>query len=263
MKQFLLPEGWTRTVGEEEGQIRISGRGAHYLRNVLRKVPGDGFPGLDREGKRYILRVIAFQGDNVLLSVEEEETAKAPLAEPAPSHGPEITLVQCLPKGKKMDLIVRQATELGAARIVPVISRYSVPKMENIDTSKKQTRWKSIIKEAVQQSGAARVPILEKLSSLSEFVEGTAKTMGLGLFFHQDPLENGSLHGYLSLQPERVTLLVGPEGGLDEREISLLLFRGFHPVYVGERVLRAETAAMSALAMVRILLLEKELWKMC
>lgn len=265
MRQFLLPEDWMKKSGgkgEKGENVRIGGEDAHYLKHVLRKKPGDFFPGLDREGNRYTLHILGFQENEVLLGLEEKPPAKADFVDSPSGPETEITLLQCLPKGKKMDLIVRQATELGVTRILPVISRYSIPKMENIDSSKKQERWESIIKEAVQQSGTMHIPEMSTLTSLPEAVEKTTKTMDLGLFFHQDPLENGSLHGYLSLQPKKIALLIGPEGGLEEGEISLLLARGFHPVYAGERVLRTETAAVSALAMVRILLLEKELWKM-
>jgi 16S rRNA (uracil1498-N3)-methyltransferase len=262
MRQFLLPVDWIKKSEGRGEKVRISGEDAHYLKNVLRKKPGDTFPGLDREGNRYTLRILDFQANEVLLGLQEENHRKPHLTDFPDSSVTEIILLQCLPKGKKMDLIVRQATELGVTRILPVISRHAIPKLENMDSAKKQDRWRTIIKEAVQQSGTPRMPILSTFFSLPEAVEEMAHTADLGIFFHQEPLENGSLHGYLSLQPKKIALLIGPEGGLEEGEISLLLNRGFHPVYAGQSILRTETAAVSALAMVKILLLEKELWKM-
>jgi 16S rRNA (uracil1498-N3)-methyltransferase len=82
----------------------------------------------------------------------------------------------------------------------------------------------------------------------------------LGIFFHQNPLEISSLHGYLSSEPEEIALVIGPEGGLANEELALLREAGFVPAYLGHRVLRTETAPVFAAAAVRIILLEREGW---
>ena len=83
---------------------------------------------------------------------------------------------------------------------------------------------------------------------------------GIKLFFHQNRLEKGSLHGYLNSSTDSICVMIGPEGGLSDEETDFLLASGFHPVYLGENVLRTETAAIYALGAVNTILLEKNEW---
>lgn len=250
MKQFLLPPSF-----KGGNELLITGKDAHYLTNVLRKAPGETFSGIDTRGARYLLTINEIREGTVLLSAQLSQDNEAAAL-------PEITLIQCLPKGKKMDMIIRQAAELGAARIVPVISEHSIPKFDEREKEKKRLRWEKVIKEAVQQSGNTVIPEIQSVVSLPELVRRDRFSWEMGLFFYEKPLETGSLHGYLSVHPKSVALLIGPEGGFSEKEVRIVMDAGFRPVYLGKRILRVETAAASALALVQLLLMEKKLWKM-
>jgi len=179
---------------------------------------------------------------------------------------PPIILFQSLPKGEKMDLIVRQAAEGGIEQIVPFMSEFSAIK-NNKNTWHKFTRWEKIIKEARQQSGSITPTVIRQPLSVDGLFafweELNAQNTGvLGLLFHHLPLAKASLHGYLYKKPEIVALAIGPEGGFSDSEAQRFMAAGFKPVTIGETILRTETAALYAQAAVQVLLLERDSWEM-
>jgi 16S rRNA (uracil1498-N3)-methyltransferase len=162
-----------------------------------------------------------------------------------------------------MDLIVRQATEAGVQRVIPVHSRYSQTRFAGKrEMEKKLERWRRIARQAVQQSGAVRPPLIEAPrrfeSSLQEISE--AKDDEARLFFHQDRKNSDTLHRCLSKSVKIITLVVGPEGGLDQEEVDLLRKMSFVPITVGHTVLRTETAALYAIAAVQTVINERSAW---
>jgi 16S rRNA (uracil1498-N3)-methyltransferase len=163
-----------------------------------------------------------------------------------------------------MDLIVRQAAEGGVAEIVPFVSEHSVPRFGG-GAGNRLGRWERIVKEARQQSGSRTAttvrPPLDRgeLFAYWEDLKGR-RPKALGLLFHQSPLEQASLHSYLSINPEIVVLVIGPEGGFSPAEVSRFLAAGFKPLTIGDTVLRTETAALYGSAAIRIILLESDWW---
>jgi len=248
MRNFILPEGF-----KDEREIRISGEQFHYLRRVLRLKEGAELSGTDGNGRTYTLSVGEISRDSLILLVTGcQERAVDDYR---------ISLMQCLPKGKKMDLIVRQAAEAGVWRIIPLFSSYSIPRIESAAAlERKVSRWRRIIKEALQQSGSLCSTSVEQPVNMETFA-GDKEIKGLKIFFHQEPISRFSLHGLLTPGERDITLLIGPEGGLAEKEIEFLKNAGFFPVYLGGRVLRSETAALFAVAAVQTILEEKNVWK--
>jgi len=248
MHVFLLPEDYS---GEKT--FTLEGEKYHYLKNVLRLKTGDSFPARDYNGRDYILRIIDFHKNSAVTecSYVEKKTRE---------ELPDITLYQCICKGKKMDQIIRQSTEIGVKRIIPVISRYSVPVMDEKKTASRMERWNRIVREAVQQSASPVITEITEPLHLHTLGENSVPAE-INLFFHQSPLENRSLHEYLSVYPSSVSLLIGPEGGLAEEEIRLLENRNFYPVYLKTNILRAETAAVYGISTVQNILTEKEHWQ--
>ena len=172
---------------------------------------------------------------------------------------PEIILCQCLPKGKKMDLIVRQATEAGVSVIQPLDSEFSIVKYDSKSWKGKHERFMKIVREAFQQSGSKTLPEVKEPVPLTS-LEIDEKNE-IGLFFHQKSIENISLHQYLFTVPLKIKLIIGPEGGLSDKEIACLKEKNFKPVFLGENVLRTETAALYAAAAVKTIILERDSWK--
>jgi len=248
MRQFLLPK---RYAGEP--RITLNGGDHRYLARVLRMHGGEILPAVDVSGGRYLMTVLAVGESSCEVALARTEGAESP----ATVAAPEITLLQCLPKGRKIDLIVRQATETGVSRIVLVVSEHCVVRPEEGDG--RRERLLAIAREAVQQSGAPRLPAIEGPRSLASIAQA-GEDWGTALFFHEKPRGTMTLHGLLAGGPSRVAALIGPEGGLSDEEAMLLEAAGFKPVHLGGGVLRVETAATYALGAVTTILQEKEAW---
>jgi 16S rRNA (uracil1498-N3)-methyltransferase len=188
-----------------------------------------------------------------------------------PSVLPPILLFQALPKGAKMDLIVRQATEGGVTEIVPFLSAYAAHRIPvgTVDSegSNRLNRWRRIIKEARQQSGSGIATSIQApctVDALLEYWDALQRRYpeARGLLLHQAPLEKGTFHSYLSNKPDLVAVLIGPEGGFSPEEAVRFQAAGFKPLIMGDAILRTETAALYAAAAIRIILLENTTWEL-
>jgi 16S rRNA (uracil1498-N3)-methyltransferase len=257
MKQFILNNGPDRN-----GQVKFEGGDYRYLARVRRLAPGEYFPALLPGGAEVVVRVLSV--DKTALVGEIAVPAAAGKETAAPALPP-IILFQALPKGDKMDLIVRQAAEGGLAEIVPFVAEFSTAKTNG---GRKFSRWERIIKEARQQSGSAVPTVIRDTVPAGgvfpcwEQVK-TRYPGVIGLLFHHIPLENESLHGYLGKggKPSAVVLAVGPEGGFSPAEAERFTAAGFRPYTIKGAILRTETAALYAVAAVQILLSERDSWE--
>lgn len=233
------------------GTIPLSGSDAHYLLQVRRLRRGDFLDCTDGRGRVCRALVSAVTGEGLVLTVQEI-LGDAPRREGAsgasPGGAPLEVLVPLL-KGKLFDRVLRQVTELGADRIVPVVTRHCVkrPPREQAELRKKNQRWETIIREACQQSGRRCLPelaLVQELPALSG--------QGPGIVFHELASRGLSREAVAGLWagggPRRV--LTGPEGGLSSGEVSDLAGRGWLVSSLPTPVLRAETAAVAGLAIV-------------
>ena len=264
MKQFLL------TKEPDDNIVRLDGDDYRYLVRVRRLATGEFFPALLPNGEETLIQVLSV--DKGLLTGKCVSAENNPDS-PSPSI-PAIILFQALPKGEKMDLIVRQAAEGGITEIVPFISEFSVAKASAGE--QKFSRWQRIIREARQQSGSKiattiRRPLTkEGLFNYWKELQVScahAAQAALGLLFHHQGLEQKPLHSYLNSSyldsvPKVIALAIGPEGGFSDTEVSLFLENGFNPITIGDTILRTETAALYCAAAVRILLLERDSWQL-
>jgi 16S rRNA (uracil1498-N3)-methyltransferase len=262
MKQFILP-----ALPNGDGIIRLYGKDYHYLVRVRRLKGGSVFRALLPGGAETPVEVLSTV-DGILIGrcVEGggEKTAGVSL--------PPVILFQGLPRGAKMDLIVRQAAEGGVSEIVPFESEFSAVKIKpKPGMDEKLRRWERIIREARQQSGsviptAVREPCTMD-GLLGRWAELKRQRRGVGILLHQEPLaspegdlEQGTFHEYLYNEPEFVVVAVGPEGGFSSAEAARFMAEGFKPLVMGTTILRTETAALYAVAAVRIILLENSSW---
>jgi len=273
MKQLIL-----NCKPGKDDIVRLKDNDYHYLVNVRRLAVGEYFPALLPDGSETQVQVIsidknALTGRCISDSLNPISSSAEPLVRsPCLSENSfKIILFQSMPKGDKMDLIVRQAAESGIAEIVPFISEFSVGKASV--GMQKYSRWEKIIKEARQQSGSKTATALHNPLTMSEMFDYWKKlnkdnsiNFGtLGLLFHhisKEGLEQNSLHGYLNNNPGVVVLVIGPEGGFSDKEVTLFLENDFKPITIGDTVLRTETAALYCAAAIRILLLEKNSWEL-
>ena len=252
MKQFIL------TNEPVDSTVRLEGGDYRYLVRVSRLAVGEYFPALLPNGTETLVQVLSISG-GVLTGKCLANTNEAAPVPPEPQIPP-IILFQAMPKGEKMDLIVRQAAEGGITEIVPFISEYSLSKQEV-----KAERWNRIIREARQQSGSKIATLVRDTCNFAEIIAYWEELKSryrkvAGIFLHQVILGQESFHSALNPAPEAAVLAVGPEGGFSPHETEKFLNAGFKPVTMGPSILRAETAALYASAAARIILLESELW---
>jgi len=265
MKHFILT-----TNPDKDGLIRLEGNDYHYLVRVRRLAVGEVFPALLPGGEEVLVRIQSIEQNVIIgkcIKNEPDEDSDAVSAGCAP-----IILFQALPKGDKMDLIVRQAAEGGIAEVVPFVSEFSIAKTGAV--GQKFARWERIIKEARQQSGSRAATKLHEPLTMNELFDYWKKIREdgregapLGILFHhvkmpQKGLDLNSFHGYLEINPKIAVFAIGPEGGFSEREVCLFIENGFKPLTIGDTILRTETAALYCAAAIRIILLERETWEL-
>jgi 16S rRNA (uracil1498-N3)-methyltransferase len=214
---------------------------ARHLRDVLRLKSGDEVYVFDGLGREFRATVVATSRDSSELKIDAE-------VEPAkPESHLQLNLCVALLKGEKFDLVVQKATELGVTELTPLITRYADIQLRDAsDATKRVTRWRRIALEAAKQSGRAFVP---EISMPVAVFTGTNDS-DLRLMFS----ERGG-RGLESLSvpnaPRSVTALVGSEGGWADEEIDQAQAHDFHVVTLGGRILRAETAAITATALLQ------------
>lgn len=254
MRVYMLPSSFK---GERE--LILGGKDAHYLTRVLRMRVGSGFTGRDNRGKFWDLQVVSIDQRSCTLSCSEAGREPAELSDALPSYrGPfaEIHLYQGICKGKKMDQIIRQATEIGVSRIIPVSCSHSVVDLVGKEEERRR-RLEGIVKEALQQSGSPVMTTVASPLDLSQ-VPGDWQSRGPALVLHQVAMgEQVSLYRSIiedARQP--IALLVGPEGGFSDEEVAQVLEEGFSPVLMRTNILRAETAAVVAAGMIQQMLAE-------
>ncbi|WP_026289798.1 16S rRNA (uracil(1498)-N(3))-methyltransferase [Thioalkalivibrio sulfidiphilus] len=158
-----------------------------------------------------------------------------------------VTLVQGISKGDRMDYSLQKATELGVSRIQPVLTQRSQTPGDPRRLENRMEHWRGVVISACEQCGRNELPELGSVMSFQEWL-GSPPDHGLGLVL--DPRADTGLPG-LAPPEGAVSLLIGPEGGLDETEIQAARHRGFTPVRLGPRILRTETAGVAALAVIQ------------
>lgn len=156
-----------------------------------------------------------------------------------------ITLLQGVSRGERMDYALQKAVELGVNRIIPVVTQRCNVSFSGDRANKKQLHWQGVITSACEQSGRSILPILSNVTQLEEVLNNCAVKCRLVL----DPLADSGLTALA--QQNEVALLIGPEGGLSEQEVQQAVDMGFQAVTMGPRILRTETATVTALAIVQ------------
>lgn len=226
-----------------DSQVRITGSDYNHMKNVLRMKPGETvYISTGSDDASYDCVIESYDRDAVNLRIvaKLEEGLELPAR---------VTLFQGLPKQEKMEWIIQKAVELGVYEIVPVSTKRSIMKLDAKKAKSKVERWQGIAESAAKQSKRRLIPeirevmsVKEALSYMTDFdvkllpyenAEGMPKTKNI--------IEN--------IKPlERVAIMIGPEGGFAEEEVSLCEENGMETITLGRRILRTETAGMTVLA---------------
>ena len=232
------------TPGSEVSHVRLSAEDSRHLVQVLRLGIGAVVHLFDGMGMEYEGRVASIDRGTVVVSIEvaRRNRSESPL---------EMILLQGFLKEKKMDLLVRQATELGVSRFVPVFARRSVPRPEARRLESRFGRWEKIATEALKQCRRGRIPAIGPACGTDDAL-ALVRHCALKIVFWE---EGGRrLNEILAdIQPpvQSVALLMGPEGGWGAEEIAAAREAGFEVASLGPRILRAETATVAACALLQ------------
>ncbi len=272
IRLFLSPE----ELASQE--ILIHGENAHYISSVLRVQTGDMLTIFDGQGNRYICMINKIHKKEVIAEKVKTEmySAESPIL---------IVLAQGIPKGDKMDLIIQKSTEIGVKKIIPLITERS-----QVQHTAKTERWRKIALSASQQSGREKIPEIEELVTFKDFLnekyienenianvipakagiqkrnldspvkpendESANKTFlekpYLKIIFSEEQKEQNLkkiLNSFKDIK--NITLLIGPEGGFSNTETKMAVEKGFMTASLGPRILRTETAALSAISIIQ------------
>jgi 16S rRNA (uracil1498-N3)-methyltransferase len=216
--------------------VELPSDAASHLAKVLRARSGDDLVLFNGDGREFVGSIESVRGSRV--------TARVGDGRPVDRESPiAVTLVQCLPRGDRMDFIVQKATELGVAGIVPVLSQHSVVRLRGEQLESKTAHWRAVAVSACEQCGRNRLPDITAPRKLIDYLAESAAT-GLRLV-----LEPGPEQKLTAVNPGgAVQIAVGPEGGFSLDELEALRISGFSHVTLGPRILRTETAAIAAVA---------------
>ena len=222
----------------------LTGSEAHHLRHVLRLKPGHQITLFDGTGTTY---------EGEILSMDPTVRVKITRVNHEDQSRPRLHLGQALIKPKKTEMVVQKATELGIESITVFTSRYCAIKEPSTD---KQERWQRIAMESCKQCNRATPPQINRIASFEKCISGGADSDLKMIFWEESAdLDLKDVEAMIAEEPPAtVFYVIGPEGGLTDEEVALAKKHGFLSVTLGKQILRAETAAIAAGAVLQYLL---------
>ncbi|MDR2877274.1 MAG: 16S rRNA (uracil(1498)-N(3))-methyltransferase [Chromatiales bacterium] len=223
--------------------VALSETASQHVQRVLRLRPGAELRLFNGEGGEFEAVIINAERGRaqVKIGAHHARDVESPLP---------ITLAQGISRGERMDLTLQKSVELGVAAIAPVVTSFCQVKLDGERMERRHQHWEGVITAACEQCGRTRLPLLHEKQSLMEWLAQHAEEGMLRIV-----LDHRATQGLSSLskRPRAVILLVGPEGGLEESEIDAARQAGYLPLSLGPRVLRTETAGLTALAALQTL----------
>ena len=240
--RFFLPaEEWS------DGPLTLTGEEARHCSNVLRCTVGERVAVFDGNGREAGGSIARVSNSEVVVDVQTRGTTPRPPVE--------VSLCQAVPKGKNMDLIVQKATELGASRIVPLLSDRTVVRLVGDEIEKKRAKWQRVALEACKQCGQNWLPEVAAPVSAMDFLRGAAGgASSLQLIAAIDDRARSLKEiladedGEDAASPTAASIMIGPEGDFTPAELGAAINAGFRPMSLGPIVLRSETAAIYSLS---------------
>jgi len=231
-----------------DAEVTLPPQAGEHVARVLRLAAGDPLTLFNGDGHDYPATIRAVGKREVVVQVQ----AAVALANESPLP---LTLAQGVARGEKMDLIVQKATELGVLRIVPLLTERSEVKLDPARAEKRLAHWRAVAASACEQSGRARLPEILPALPLQAWLDALdhdALDQDGALRLALLPEGNRSART-LTPGPAGALLVVGPEGGLGERDVGALQHAGFDGLRLGPRILRTETAGLAAIAALQAL----------
>ena len=215
----------------------------HHLARVLRLHPGDVVTAADGRGHAWQVRLLTL--------CESATGAIVGAAELAPESALEIALVQAVPKGDRLETIVRATTELGVKRILPALTARTIVRLDAPRWRERARRWQRVAREAAKQCGRATVPLVEPPRPLAEWLAEDEPTDLRLCLWEVDGAPLRDVIERCAPRPRSVRVIVGPEGGLTRDEVARAGDAGYVTVTLGRRILRTDTAGVSIVALLQ------------
>lgn len=221
----------------------IDGKDYNHIKNVLRMKEGDRLL-VSYEGKSNLCEISSFVDDTVVLNIVTEDFNSTELSV-------DISLFQGLPKSDKFELIIQKTVELGVKEIYPVEMKNCVVKLDDKKKVSKVSRWQSISEAAAKQSKRNIIPNINNVISLKSIIEITKDYDMLLVPYENEDSMKSTANVLKDIKAGmKVGIVIGPEGGFDQKEIDYLVGGGAVTISLGKRILRTETAAITAVGMI-------------
>ena len=237
-----LSRVYTDQILTTDTSVTITGQAARHIKQVLRLRRGDRLRLFNGDGKEYMAILAATDRTSVSLQIN---TPVDTLPEPSL----EIRLAQGIARNDRMDLILQKSVELGVSQIQPLWMQRSQARVQGERLVKRMQHWQGVITSACEQCGRATLPELVAPIHYAEWLNANNGN-GMGLMLQPD---SGQVLTGLDKPGGNITLLVGPEGGMNPDECTLAMTAGYIGIRLGARILRTETAALAALAGIQTL----------
>ncbi|ACN15186.1 conserved hypothetical protein [Desulforapulum autotrophicum HRM2] len=228
------------------GRAVITGQEARHLGTVLRLGPGDRVELVDGRGTIARAEIETLSHNTAVFTILD---SSSPGAE-SPVH---ITLAQGMLKDKKMDMLVRHLTELGICQWIPFYSSRSIPKPDAKRIYSRMERWNKIAREALKQCGRSMLPLIEDPIPFDQLLKTSTDYDGKIAFWENATAPIHTIQTPSMEPAKKIIVLIGPEGGFSSFEIDAARENGFSSCSLGPRILRAETASLTAAALVQYL----------
>ncbi len=236
-----MPRFFTNEI--DENNIILTGSDANHIGRSLRMRVGEGIT-VCCAGVDYVCDIAGITPDSVYLTLREKHICAA---EPSVR----ITLFQAVPKLDKLEFIIQKCVELGVSEIVPVLTRRCISRPDERDFAKKLPRLQKIAEEAAKQSGRGMIPTVSPIVSYKRALE-MMSGLDRSIILYEE--EGGRRFGETELTDARtVGLLIGSEGGFDREEAEAAVAAGAQQVWLGKRILRCETAPITAVSILMFL----------
>lgn len=238
MRTIRIYQPGPYAVGES---LELSATASQHVGVVLRMQPDDELTLFSGENSEFSAKITNVQKKKVTVTLIAEHLVHRE----SPRH---LHLAQAISKGDRMEWVIQKAVELGVTSITPLFTTHCVVKLDAERLAKKQLQWQAIAIAACEQSGRTQVPVIHPARSLNDYLSACDATMKLALH----PYAAKSWRDY-TFSAGSIALLIGPEGGLSDEEVSLAHAHDFQSLCLGPRVLRTETAAVVALSVLQAL----------
>ena len=221
--------------------VHFDAEQSHQIRRVLRMKPGERCMALDNQGNELTVELVSCESDVCRARIVERHKASEPKIQ--------LLMILALTQRDKFEWMLQKCTEVGVSAFLPMVTSRTLVQ-DPADTMSKYDRWRSILREAAEQCGRGKIPALLPAMSFGRAVEFSGREYGVRLLPWEGERQSHIKMHLREAQPGNTAVMIGPEGGFSTEEAGAAINAGFTPVTLGERILRMETAAVVAGALV-------------